>query len=437
MSIPLDCLYNYIDSVAKKVHGDTIIYRFYPHGSKNIENLEQLSKPILWAQSIYYPKIYCNDQEILNYDLYQNINANSWRLDYVVSKQIEKSQISLPNYNLRIQPTEIYDNCILLHSELRSNDLEKYKKNYFTPVYYWSHALIALDWYRFAKHVTATKSTNTKSFLIYNRAWSGSREYRLKFADYLIDSNLVDHCQTTCNIIDPEINISYHEHKFKNTNWIPIHTLEDYFLPNLTSSNASANFNIDDYSNTDFEVVLETIFDDSRLHLTEKTLRPIACSQPFLLVGTHGSLEYLRSYGFETFGDVIDENYDSIVDPVQRLKAIVDCMKSIRSWNHSQRIINMKKLQAIADRNHRYFFSENFFNLVTNELKNNLAAGLTEITNSNTGQRFLDLRKSFSQDPELKKIITNTNSLRSRQDIVAYVRQARYYYNCYLKTLNK
>ena len=45
MSIPLDRLYHYIQDVAEQVHGDRIlIYRFSPHGSKNIEDLTPIQK---------------------------------------------------------------------------------------------------------------------------------------------------------------------------------------------------------------------------------------------------------------------------------------------------------------------------------------------------------------------------------------------------------
>ena len=40
MSIPLDNLYDWIDGVAD----DILIYRFYPHGSKKIEDLNMLTQ---------------------------------------------------------------------------------------------------------------------------------------------------------------------------------------------------------------------------------------------------------------------------------------------------------------------------------------------------------------------------------------------------------
>jgi hypothetical protein len=440
MSIPLDRLYHYIESVAEEVYGDTVIYRFYPHGSKKIENLTCFSdtKSLRnWKTFTLNPYIFCNDQEVLNYDYYQNLDVSIFGEEPKFEDRLRKDPSRMPNYNLRIRSSDIYDCCILLHSECRSIEVDRYKENYFIPVYYWSHALIALDWFRFAKHIIPKKNNNTKLFLIYNRSWSGTREYRLKFADCLVENNLVDYCQTTCNTIDPELNILFDHYKFKNPAWKPIHNLIDYFPPTGIQSHASADFDFDDYNNTDFEVVLETIFDDSRLHFTEKILRPIACGQPFLLVGTHGSLEYLRSYGFETFSNIIDESYDTIVDPRERLTSIINSMILIKSWTEDQRKNNMKQLQEIADRNRQHFFSDKFFNHVVGELKSNLSNGLTELIETNTGQRFFNRRKSLCQDPVLKSLLTNSTPFRSRQNMAYIVQQARSYYKNYLKTLNK
>ena len=75
MSIPLDRLYHYIESIAQEIRGDrVIIYRFYPHGSKNVKNLEQLY-PYKFVEDMISPHIYCNDQEPLNFQLYQDVQG--------------------------------------------------------------------------------------------------------------------------------------------------------------------------------------------------------------------------------------------------------------------------------------------------------------------------------------------------------------------------
>jgi hypothetical protein len=381
MSIPLDSLYHYIQSVAEKIYSDSvIIYRFYPHGSKNINdlnNLTDLNDSKEWFDKAIRPMIWCNDQEPLDYKFYST--QLRVRPENPLTSILKSNNLYVPHKNLNYRRLSIFEKHILLHSEQRSENLKKYRNdNELIPVYYWSHALIARDWFRYAEHVAQTKKTS-KMFLIYNRAWSNTREYRLRFAELLIHLNLQEHCQTSVNPVEPELGIHYDSHQFKNSAWRPRTVLENHFPISQAHSHYSANFDIEDYESTDIEVVLETLFDDGRLHLTEKSLRPIAVGQPFILAGTHGSLEYLRSYGFKTFGDVWDESYDLIKDPAERLIQIAELMKHISTWLPHQRERNMAKAQAIADYNRQHFFSPEFFNQVTNELKTNLSLAFNEL----------------------------------------------------------
>jgi hypothetical protein len=370
MSIPLDRLYHYIENIAEEIYGNPlIIYRFYPHGSKKLEDLMPL-KWHDWKELAIVPNIFCNDQEPLDYGYYKNYkfsDQSAW------ATLLKSCSIYTPTQNLK-KKSNIYDQRLLLHSEQRSNNLKLYQQNQCITIYYWCHALLARDWFRYAEYLNIKKKP-VKTFLIYNRAWSGTREYRLKFADLLIDHNLVDDCQTSIGFIDQDT--YYKNHKFTNLQWQPLHHLEQYFQNNLSSSTSSADFAAEDYCATDIEIVLETLFDDTRLHLTEKSLRPIACGHPFILAATHGSLQYLRNYGFRTFGNVIDESYDLIENPVDRLTAIVLAMKQITNWTKEERQYKMRMLQEIAEYNKQHFFSIDFFNQILNELNDNLTTAFT------------------------------------------------------------
>ena len=380
MSIPLDQLYHYIENVAQEIYSDRIIiYRFYPHGSKNINNLTNLrdfnSKE--WLNKAIYPVIWCNDQEPLDYEFYsKHLRA---RPKNPLTSILKSNNLYVPHTNLNYRRLSIFKKHILLHSEQRSENLKKYHHdNELISVYYWSHALIARDWFRYAEHVSQTKKTS-KTFLIYNRAWAGTREYRLRFVELLIHLNLQEHCKTSINPVEPELGIHYDSHQFKNSAWRPRTVLENHFPISSAHSHYSADFDVEDYESTDIEIVLETLFDDDRLQLTEKSLRPIAVGQPFILAGTQGSLEYLRSYGFKTFNSVWDESYDLIEDPAERLIQIAELMKYISTWLPHQREHNMAQAQAIAEYNRQHFFSQAFFNQVIDELKINLTSALTEL----------------------------------------------------------
>ena len=374
MSIPLDRLYHFIQNIACETYGHAVvIYRFWPHGSKNIADLNPM--PTFWhswADSQIHPAVWCHDQEPLAYESF----SKKPRIIHDKFSDLEKS------LNLNVVPEnlnwgkKIFGKNILLHSEKRSLNVEKYNNIKLLPVYYWSHAVIAKDWFRYAVHENFKKNTN-RCFLIYNRAWTGTREYRLKFTDLLVKHALVDSCHTWFNQIDGDHD--YKNHVFTNQEWRPDHVLERYFPPTHATSCNSADFCTNDYQSTEIEVVLETLFDDDRLHLTEKSLRPIACRQPFILVATHGSLQYLRDYGFETFDSLWDESYDQIQHPAKRMQAIIDVMRDISAWSAEQWMSNKHRLAQIAEHNQKHFFSDAFSNQIIMELRTNMMHAFAQI----------------------------------------------------------
>ena len=140
MSIPLDRLYHYIEGIAQEIRNDDVlIYHFYPHGSKKFENLTTLHDYEVVPLMIN-PEIFCLDQEPLDFDYYQDVKVN-WPGKY--QSVVDISQI--PSRNIKTRLSNIFDKGIILHSERNSPEVTKYRNNNFIPVYYWSHALIALD----------------------------------------------------------------------------------------------------------------------------------------------------------------------------------------------------------------------------------------------------------------------------------------------------
>ena len=408
MNIPLDRLYHYIENIASEIYGDTVlIYRFFPHGSKNINDLNNLHElEDDWVKKALSPAVWCHDQEPLDYEFYKSQRRI---IDNEFDIIVYANGLVGPAKNLNHRRS-VFEKGFLLHSEQRSQELEKYQQDdELIPVYYWSHGIIARDWFRYAQHENFQKHTK-KIFLIYNRAWSGTREYRLQFLHLLVERGLVEQCQTSCNPIDPELNIHYTTHKFNNPQWQPTHLLENFFKPTTADSTSSGDFNTNDYNSTDIEVVLETLFDTSRLHLTEKSLRPIACSQPFILAGAQGSLEYLRSYGFKTYSDVWNESYDQIEDSKKRLTAIVDLMDQIAQWDDRTKKNKLLQAQKIAEQNRQWFFIQEFFNLIINELKTNLKLAFNELELCNNYQPWIDRWNHIMLCPEAFEYLKTTHS---------------------------
>jgi hypothetical protein len=56
--------------------------------------------------------------------------------------------------------------------------------------------------------------------------------------------------------------------------------------------------------------------------ITEKTVKNLYIGKPFLVMGGHGILEKIKTFGFKTFSPWIDETYDTIENNYLRLQAI-------------------------------------------------------------------------------------------------------------------
>ena len=415
MSVPLDRLYNFLHDVSDN---DIIIYRFWPHGSKKLSDLNQLLPNPTWIKDMTTPHVIFHDQEPLNFELWTQDDFVSLWKQLVAESQLNPLYL-LPEYvNYQVSThlrglirDNLYDYILLVHSEKNSKQVNTYFQQGFLPVYYWSHAIIAADWFRYAEHDPVLQydiAKVTQDFLIYNRAWTGTREYRLSFANQVVQAGLVKQCRTSFAPVDSGLH--YSQHEFANPKLSINSTDIETVLPqNIHDSNASADYNNLDYSQTGMEIVLETLFDDLRWHLTEKSLRPIACGKPFMLVATPGSLEYLRSYGFETFGNFIDESYDLETDPVARLNAVIREMSRISSLNSSDKIVLWNQLHQIAARNKQRFFSAEWQASIVHEFVDNMNQALITVNKNCTG-------KHWEQFRELDRM-NGVVSTRSQEDI--------------------
>jgi hypothetical protein len=169
--------------------------------------------------------------------------------------------------------------------------------------------------------------------------------------------------------------------------------------------------------------VLETLFDDSRLHLTEKILRPIACGKPFILVSTRGSLEYLRSYGFQTFGDFIDESYDTIVDPMERLHAIIKVMSTISNMKETSKKKLWKNMNQVCQHNKTRFFSDSFAHDIQHELHTNVLTARNTIK-QHYQQGRLWSKQTLARTPSLNRKLYHDDGL-DRFEIASILKECR------------
>lgn len=76
------------------------------------------------------------------------------------------------------------------------------------------------------------------------------------------------------------------------------------------------------YNDTHFSLITETVFEYPYSFRTEKIAKPLAIGHPFVVASNAGFYRDLRNLGFRTFGDVVDESFDSVDDNQQRLERI-------------------------------------------------------------------------------------------------------------------
>jgi len=349
MSVPTSNLYNF---VAQALENKYLIKYFYPYGEKGFGNIVtnwEDKQPNAFVDCLMdQPTLICHDQEPLDFDLYSDkeLEKEIHMSDWLENKNAMHPRIfsdwkrgSWKDLNLR---WDIGNNCtnfwILLHSELDSPEVKKYEDTgLFKCAYWWAHAPIAIDWYRFARYDSRLlkQSQDVKAnFLVYARGTTGKRTYRKTFLEAL------EHVES-----------------------VQVGSFNEY---EITGDN-SATYDPYDFAHTHCSVVLETVYD--RIHLTEKTLRPLACGHPFLLLNGAGALEKIREYGFKTFQPYINESYDKEPNPNKRMQMVLNEMRRINSATEKYQHWIWNGCEEIANYNKRLFFDDKFIWRVKTELR--------------------------------------------------------------------
>jgi hypothetical protein len=356
------------ESLKKIVKHRRVLYLF-PYGSTSYENIENITDNIAHIESVIDegPMFIFYDQEPI-YD----------KFNYTLFDYIEQN----------FQPP-----FVLVTTERDSETVNKVIARYQWPaIDYFHHIFAASDWYRgyrlFDGIIPVTNRKLTKKFITFNRITGNSRVYRSLFVGELINRKLLNFGHISYSA-DCPVHGSYHVN-IKNAvdDNLIVKNYADYIITQLSKiplglriDNADMKYiendsmtlgPIDKLMQSFVYVVTETCFWETKKHLTEKIFKPIVAKQPFLLLGCANNLEYLRSYGFKTFDRWWDESYDTIHDPVQRLRAVVDIIDHLCKLDISTLENMLKEMEDVLNYNHNLFFSTNFVDNAWNELQDKL-----------------------------------------------------------------
>ena len=169
------------------------------------------------------------------------------------------------------------------------------------------------------------------------------REYKIASFNRRPDENrfrFVDHFKDNENVLctlgmPDEYDLDFYQQDYPDL--IPMLPLEydlilDLDVPNLVSI---MGWELQQVSY--IQVVNESLFhyDKDHMFINEKTFKPIACLQPFIINGMPGSLKHLHDIGFKTFSDWWDESYDAETDFLKRSDMILDIVTELASLNHA------------------------------------------------------------------------------------------------------
>lgn len=102
------------------------------------------------------------------------------------------------------------------------------------------------------------------------------------------------------------------------------------------------------FNDTAYSIIAETDHDNTLSFFSEKTAKALVARRLFVAFSGYKFLHNLRSLGFETFGSVIDESYDNIIDDQQRYQAAFEQVKWL--CNQPQQEI-LQKIQPIVEHN--------------------------------------------------------------------------------------
>jgi hypothetical protein len=107
------------------------------------------------------------------------------------------------------------------------------------------------------------------------------------------------------------------------------------------------------YNRTWFSVVCETLGKDRVFLSAEKIAKCLQARRLFVVFAIQGFLQHYRDWGFETFGDVIDETYDNEPDDVQRWSRAFEQVQ----WLCKQNLpALLQKLQPRLEHNHHRLY---------------------------------------------------------------------------------
>jgi hypothetical protein len=249
--------------------------------------------------------------------------------------------------------------------------------------YYFYHGWACQDWFRgYDKSFLIPRARDrapTKTFISPNRIVAGKRDHRVLFLYHLF-KNKLDHnwisAPRICSYENIDISIIAQKYCsiYPDIEQVFLHAPLPKLFPGEDTQQMTSCWltNFDESADSLVYVPTETVYFGNRSHITEKTFKAIALEMPFVLMAPAGSLEYMRSYGFQTFDNILDESYDEETDDLLRAEKVVKLLKDLDNLSVKERQQIHQACLPAVEHNYNHFYRGGLTDVLWPELLNML-----------------------------------------------------------------
>jgi hypothetical protein len=283
---------------------------------------------------------------------------------------------------------------VLVTTEKNNPELQAISERYGWPiVYYFHHAFAAHDWFRGCRYdpriVPVGERTLDRKYITFNRLTSSGRVYRSLLISELIKRGILDQGYVSYNdtcpdggtyqenlaqaVADGLIAQAVADQAVANISTAPLPLRVDYQDHAVIPNHSFMLSAVEQTQQSFCYLVTETCYWETKCHLTEKIFKPIVSQMPFVLAGPAHNLKYLREYGFKTFDQWIDESYDDIEDPIERMTAIGHTMETICNKSLEELTEMLREMEPVLRHNYDRFYGHEFLDQCWRELTINLS----------------------------------------------------------------
>jgi len=130
----------------------------------------------------------------------------------------------------------------------------------------------------------------------------------------------------------------------------------------ISATNDKLFFNhldiVDTLNKSAINIIPEGNFERKLDHfMSEKVYRCFINKKPFVYLGQHQSLKYMRSLGYKTFSPIINEDYDEMENDKLRFIEVCRQIKILANKPIEEFKNDMRKLEGICEHNYKLFVS--------------------------------------------------------------------------------